>query len=276
MDLRQNKPFTPLRNSIASERRSMSKNAFRRFQRFFVQKRFKMSLRSRQLHRTGGIGLLRAAVLGANDGILSTSSLVLGVAAAHGTHRSILVAGIAGLVSGAMSIAASEYVSVHSQADTEEAELAIERTKLKKDNKGERQALTAIYVARGLEPLLANQVAQQLIAYDELGAYARDELGISEKFRARPIQASLAAACSFAVGAMVPLLIAAVAPQARLIPFVSVSSLAVLALMGGLAARAGGARVIMGAIRVTFWGGLAMAMTSGIGWLVGAIAKGAN
>ncbi|MGA3345929.1 MAG: VIT family protein [Terracidiphilus sp.] len=231
-----------------------------------------MPLRSRQLHRTGGIGLLRAAVLGANDGILSTSSLVLGVAAAHGTHRSILVAGIAGLVSGAMSMAASEYVSVHSQADTEEAELAIERTKLKKDNKGERQALTAIYVARGLEPLLANQVAQQLIAYDELGAYARDELGISEKFRARPIQASMAAACSFAVGAMMPLLIAAVAPQTRLIPFVSVSSLAVLALMGGLAARAGGARVIMGAIRVTFWGGLAMAITSGIGWLVGAIA----
>jgi VIT1/CCC1 family predicted Fe2+/Mn2+ transporter len=170
-----------------------------------------------------------------------------------------------------MFMAASEYVSVHSQADTEEAELALERTKLKQDNKGERQALTAIYVARGLEPLLATRVAQQLIAYDELGAYARDELGISEKFRARPIQASLAAACSFAVGAMMPLLVTAIVPQARLIPFVSVSSLVVLAVMGGLAAHAGGAKVIMGAIRVTFWGGLAMAMTAGIGWLVGAV-----
>ena len=215
----------------------------------------------------------RAAVLGANDGIVSTSSLLIGVAAAHGTHRSILVAGIAGLVSGGMSMAASEYVSVHSQADTEAAELALERTKLKQDNKSERQALTAIYVARGIEPLLANQVAQQLIAYDELGAYARDELGISEKFRARPLQASLSAACSFAVGAMMPLIVTAIAPQARLIPIVSLSSLAVLALMGGLAARAGGARVMMGAMRVTFWGGLAMAMTAGIGWVVGAIAQ---
>lgn len=169
-------------------------------------------------------------------------------------------------------MAASEYVSVHSQADTEEAELALERTKLKQDNKGERQALTAIYVARGLEPLLANQVAQQLIAYDELGAYARDELGIPEKFRARPLQASLSAACSFAVGAMMPLIVTSIAPEARLIPIVSLSSLVVLALMGGLAARAGGAKVMMGAMRVTFWGGLAMAMTAGIGWLVGAIA----
>jgi len=272
MDLVQGKSTTSLGSSIESQDRPINKNAFRRFQKFLVHKRFNMPTRSRRLHRTGGIGLLRAAVLGANDGILSTSSLVLGVAAAHGTHRSILVAGIAGLVSGGMSMAASEYVSVHSQADTEEAELALERTKLKQDNKGERQALTAIYVARGLEPLLATRVAQQLIAYDELGAYARDELGISEKFRARPIQASLAAACSFALGAMMPLLITAIAPQARLIPFVSVSSLVVLAVMGGLAAHAGGAKVIMGAIRVTFWGGLAMAMTSGIGWLVGAVA----
>ncbi|MGA9127676.1 MAG: VIT family protein [Terracidiphilus sp.] len=272
MDLEHNKPFMPSRSSLASEGHLMAKSAFRRFQKFLVRKQFKMPLRNSQLHRTGGIGLLRASVLGANDGILSTSSLVLGVAAAHGTHRSILVAGIAGLVSGAMSMAASEYVSVHSQADTEEAELAFERTKLKCDSKGERQALTAIYVARGLDPLLANQVAQQLIAYDELGAYARDELGISEKFRARPIQASMAAACSFAVGAMMPLLVTMIAPQTQLIPLVSLSSLAVLALMGGLAAHAGGAKVIMGAIRVTFWGGLAMAMTSGIGWLVGAFA----
>ena len=272
MDLGQSKSITPLGISMEPHGLSNGKNAFRRFQKFLVRKRFKMPVRSRRLHRTGGIGLLRAAVLGANDGILSTSSLLLGVAAAHGTHRSILVAGIAGLVSGGMSMAESEYVSVHSQADTEEAELALERTKLKQDNKSERQALTAIYVARGLEPLLANQVAQQLIAYDELGAYARDELGISEKFRARPLQASLSAACSFAVGAMMPLIVSAIAPEARLIPIVSLSSLAVLALMGGLAARAGGARVMMGAIRVTFWGGLAMAMTAGIGWLVGAIA----
>jgi VIT1/CCC1 family predicted Fe2+/Mn2+ transporter len=169
-------------------------------------------------------------------------------------------------------MAASEYVSVHSQADTEEAELNLERTRLKQDNKNEHKALTAIYIARGLEPLLANQVAQQLIAYDELGAYARDELGISEKFRARPIQASLAAACSFALGAMMPLLVTLIVPEAQLMLFVSLSSLAVLALMGGLAAHAGGAKVIMGAVRVTFWGGLAMAMTSGIGWLVSAIA----
>ena len=272
MDLEPNKPHTPPHSFIASKVRPVDKLSFQRFQKLFVRKRFMKPVPGRQLHRTGGIGLLRAAVLGANDGILSTSSLVLGVAAAHGTHHSILVAGIAGLVSGAMSMAASEYVSVHSQADTEEAELALERTKLKKDNKGERQALTAIYMARGLDPELANQVAQQLIAYDELGAYARDELGISEKFRARPIQASLAAACSFAVGAIMPLLVTAIAPGARLIPFVSLSSLAILALMGGLAAHAGGAKVIMGAIRVTFWGGLAMAMTSGIGWLVGAVA----
>jgi VIT1/CCC1 family predicted Fe2+/Mn2+ transporter len=272
MDLEPNKPHTPPHSFIASKVRPVDKLSFQRFQKLFVRKRFMKPVPGRQLHRTGGIGLLRAAVLGANDGILSTSSLVLGVAAAHGTHHSILVAGIAGLVSGAMSMAASEYVSVHSQADTEEAELALERTKLKKDNKGERQALTAIYMARGLDPQLANQVAQQLIAYDELGAYARDELGISEKIRARPIQASLAAACSFALGAMMPLLVTAIAPGARLIPFVSLSSLAVLALMGGLAAHAGGAKVIMGAVRVTFWGGLAMAMTSGIGWLVGAVA----
>jgi VIT1/CCC1 family predicted Fe2+/Mn2+ transporter len=272
MDLGHGKLITPLGSSMESHGRSNSKNAFRRFQKFLVRKRFKTPVRGRRFHRAGGIGLLRAAVLGANDGIVSTSSLLIGVAAAHGTHRSILVAGIAGLVSGGMSMAASEYVSVHSQADTEEAELALERTKLKQDNKSERQALTAIYVARGLEPLLANQVAQQLIAYDELGAYARDELGISEKFRARPLPASLSAACSFAVGAMMPLIVTAIAPEARLIPILSLSSLAVLALMGGLAARAGGASVMMGAIRVTFWGGLAMTMTAGIGWLVGAIA----
>jgi len=217
MDLKRNRSFRPLRSSLASEVRPADRNAFRRFQRFLVRKRFNMPVQSGQLNRTGGIGLLRAAVLGANDGILSTSSLLIGVAAAHGTHRSVLVAGIAGLVSGGMSMAASEYVSVHSQADTEEAELALERTRLKKDSKGEREALATIYQARGLDPLLAKQVALQLIAYDELGAYARDELGISERFRARPIQASLAAACSFAFGAMMPLLVAAIAPEVRFI-----------------------------------------------------------
>ena len=169
-------------------------------------------------------------------------------------------------------MAASEYVSVHSQADTEEAELALERTKLKKDNKGERQTLTAIYEARWLDPPLAKQVAQQLIAYDELGAYARDELGISETLRARPIQAALASAGSFAVGAAMPLLVAALAPAAGLILLVAGTSLLFLALLGGLAAGAGGAGVTMGAMRVTFWGALAMALTAGVGWLFGTVA----
>jgi VIT1/CCC1 family predicted Fe2+/Mn2+ transporter len=209
--------------------------------------------------------------LGANDGILSTSSLVLGVAAAHGTHSSILVAGTAGLVAGAMSMAAGEYVSVHSQADTEEAELNLERTELRTDNKGEHKELAAIYEARGLDPALAKQVAQQLMAHDELGAHALDELGISDTSRARPIQAALASAASFAVGALMPLMVTAIAPEARLIPLVSASSLVLLALLGGLAARAGGAGVMIGTIRVTFWGGLAMAVTAAIGWLFGAV-----
>lgn len=225
----------------------------------------------RELHHTERFAWLRAAVLGANDGILSTSSLVLGVATAHGTHHNILVAGTAGLVAGAMSMAAGEYVSVHSQADTEKAELARERTELKADSKGEHKELAAIYVGRGLDPALAKQVAQQLMAHDELGAHARDELGISDSSRARPVQAALASAASFAVGALMPLLVTAVAPEAGLIAFVSGSSLALLALLGGLAARAGGAGVMIGAVRVTFWGGLAMAMTAGIGWLFGAI-----
>jgi VIT1/CCC1 family predicted Fe2+/Mn2+ transporter len=222
-----------------------------------------------ELHHTGRIGWLRAAVLGANDGILSTSSLVLGVAAAHATHGNILIAGIAGLVAGSMSMAAGEYVSVHSQADTEEAELNLERTELREDNKGEQKELMAIYVARGLDPSLAKQVAEQLMRHDALGAHARDELGISETFRARPIQAALASAGSFAVGAAMPLIATALAPAAGLIPIVSVTSLLFLALLGGLAARAGGAGVTMGAIRVTFWGAMAMALTAGIGALVG-------
>jgi vacuolar iron transporter family protein len=230
-----------------------------------------MPVGAMELHHTGRIGWLRAAVLGANDGILSTSSLVLGVAAAHATHSNIVVAGVAGLVAGAMSMAAGEYVSVHSQADTEEAELNLERAELRADDKGEHKELMAIYVARGLDPALAKQVAKQLMAHDALGAHARDELGISETFRARPIQAALASAGSFAVGAAMPLLVTVTGPAPGLIPLVSATSLAFLALLGGLAARVGGARVVIGALRVTFWGALAMALTAGVGWLFGSV-----
>ena len=226
---------------------------------------------NKERHRTGRIGWLRASVLGANDGILSTASLVLGVAAAHSTHSNVLVAGVAGLVAGAMSMAAGEYVSVHSQADTEKADLALERAELKADNKGEHKELAAIYVARGLNPALAKQVAEQLMVHDAIGAHARDELGISETLHARPIQAALASAGSFAVGAALPLLVTAVSPAAGLIPLVAGTSLAFLALLGGLAARAGGAGVTMGAIRVTFWGALAMALTAVVGSLFGTV-----
>jgi len=226
---------------------------------------------NKEWHRTGRIGWLRAAVLGANDGILSTSSLILGVAAAHATHSNVLVAGVAGLVAGAMSMASGEYVSVHSQADTEQAELERERAELKADDKGEHKELTAIYVARGLDPSLAKQVAEQLMLRDALGAHARDELGISETLRARPIQAALTSAGSFAVGAAMPLLVTAMAPVAGLIPLLSGTSLVFLALLGGLAAYAGGAGVTMGAIRVTFWGALAMALTAGVGSLFGTV-----
>ena len=229
-------------------------------------------VRNKEQHRTERIGWLRAAVLGANDGILSTASLVLGVAAAHSTHGNVLVAGVAGLVAGAMSMAAGEFVSVHSQADTEQAELELERTELKTDDKGEHKELAAIYVARGLDPSLAKQVAQQLMAHDALGAHARDELGITETLRPRPLQAALASAASFAVGAAMPLLVTAAAPGAGLIPLVSGTSLLFLALLGGAAARAGGAGVIVGAIRVTFWGALAMAVTAGVGALFGTVA----
>ena len=231
-----------------------------------------MPLGSKERHRTGRIGWLRAAVLGANDGILSTSSLVIGVAAAHATHSNILVAGVAGLVAGSMSMAAGEYVSVHSQADTEKAELELERSELEADVKGEHKELTAIYVARGVDPSLAKQVARQLMAHDALGAHARDELGISETLRARPIQAALVSAASFAVGAAMPLLITAVAPGTSLIPLVSGTSLVFLALLGGWAARVGGAGMALGALRVTFWGALAMALTAGVGSLFGTVA----
>jgi len=232
----------------------------------------RMPALNNERHRTERIGWLRAAVLGANDGILSTSSLVLGVAAAHANHSNILVAGVAGLVAGAMSMAAGEYVSVHSQADTEQADLGLERDELKANNDGEHQELAAIYVARGLDPLLAKQVAQQLMVHDALGAHARDELGMSDALSARPIQAALASAGSFAAGAAMPILVTAIAPDATLIPLVSGTSLVFLALLGGLAARAGGAGVTVGAIRVTFWGALAMAVTAGVGWLFGTVA----
>jgi VIT1/CCC1 family predicted Fe2+/Mn2+ transporter len=226
-----------------------------------------------ELHRTDRIGWLRAAVLGANDGILSTSSLVLGVAAAHATHSNVVVAAVAGLVSGAMSMAAGEFVSVHSQADTEKADLERERAELKTNIKGEHKELAAIYVDRGLDPALAKQVAQQLMAHDALGAHARDELGISAEMSARPLQAALASAASFAVGAAMPLAVAIMAPDAILIRLVAGSSLLFLALLGGLAAHAGGASVGLGAMRVTFWGALAMVITSGVGALFGTAAS---
>jgi vacuolar iron transporter family protein len=231
-----------------------------------------MPPRHKERHRTDRIGWLRAAVLGANDGIVSTASLVLGVAAAQATHSGVMVAGIAGLVAGAMSMAAGEYVSVRSQADSEEAALNLERAELKADDQGERRELTAIYVGRGVEPVLARQVAEQLMAHDALGAHARDELGISEAMSARPIQAAVTSAASFAVGAALPLLVVAIVAAPALIPAVSGTSLAFLALLGGVAARVGGARVAVGAMRVTFWGALAMALTAAVGALFGTVA----
>ena len=230
-----------------------------------------MSVRHRERHRTDRIGWLRAAVLGANDGIVSTASLVLGVAAAHATHSGILVAGVAGLVAGAMSMAAGEYVSVRSQADSEEAALDLERAELAADHEGERKELTGIYVSRGLDPALAKQVAEQLMVHDALGAHARDELGISETLKARPMQAAFTSAGSFAVGAAMPLLAVAIVPAAILIPVVSATSLVFLAILGGLAARVGGAPVTVGALRVTFWGALAMGLTAGVGALIGTV-----
>jgi VIT1/CCC1 family predicted Fe2+/Mn2+ transporter len=229
-----------------------------------------MAIRHWERHRTARIGWLRAAVLGANDGIVSTASLVLGVAAAHATHANVMVAGIAGLVAGAMSMAAGEYVSVHSQADTEQADLERERKELQSDDQGERHELAAIYVGRGLDPALAKQVADQLMAHDALGAHARDELGITEALSARPLQAAFASAGSFSVGAALPLLVTAVAPDASLIPLVAGTSLVFLALLGALAARVGGAGVAVGALRVTFWGALAMGLTAAVGALFGA------
>lgn len=226
-----------------------------------------LARRAPEQHRMASSGWLRAAVLGANDGILSTSSLVLGVAAANGTHGSVLVAGISGLAAGAMSMAAGEYVSVHSQEDIEDADLARERVELATDNAGEHAELAAIYVGRGLVPGLADQVARQLMAHDALGAHARDELGLTETLRARPVQAALASAASFSGGAIVPLLISASVPAAVLMPSIAAGSLLLLAVLGALAARVGGAPLVPGALRIVLWGALAMAVTAGAGAL---------
>lgn len=226
-------------------------------------------MRHVERHRTSRIGWLRAAVLGANDGIVSTTSLMLGVAAAQATQSSILVTGIAGLVAGAMSMAAGEYVSVHSQADTEKAELERESAEIQADPEAEKRELTAIYVGRGLDKALALQVAGQLMAHDALGAHARDELGISDTLSAQPIQAALASAACFSVGAALPLAVAVLASGSNLPYWISGTSLIFLALLGAMAARAGGASAVKGAWRVTFWGALAMAITAGIGAAIG-------
>ncbi len=228
-----------------------------------------MPKRHWERHRTERIGWMRAAVLGANDGIVSTASLVLGVAAANAPHDAVVVAGVAGLVAGAMSMAAGEYVSVHSQADTEKADLDKERRELQTDDQGERRELAAIYVGRGLDPSLAKEVANQLMAHDALGAHARDELGITDTLRARPLQAALASAFSFAAGAALPLAVTALTPLQYLIPLVAGASLFFLALLGMLAARAGGAGMVVGAMRVAFWGALAMGATAAVGTLFG-------
>jgi VIT1/CCC1 family predicted Fe2+/Mn2+ transporter len=226
-------------------------------------------MRHIETHRTHRIGWLRAAVLGANDGIVSTASLVLGVAAAGAGTKNILIAGVAGLVAGAMSMAAGEYVSVSSQSDTENADLERERNELAADPGHEHEELTAIYVGRGLEAGLASEVATQLMKHDALGAHARDELGISEMLAARPVQAAFASAGTFSVGAALPLLVVLLVPAAALFWSVSFSSLLFLALLGSLGARAGGASMTVAAIRVTFWGALAMALTAGVGALFG-------
>lgn len=229
-------------------------------------------MRHSEFHRTHRIGWLRAAVLGANDGIISTSSLIIGIASAHATHNSVLLTGVAGLVSGSMSMAAGEYVSVSSQADTETADLAREKEELATQPEHELEELTGIYMQRGLTLELAKQVATQLTAKDALAAHAREELGIIDALNARPIQAALASAGTFAVGAALPLLIAFFAAEANIVPFVAVTSLAFLALLGGLAAKVGGANVWIGTGRVAFWGALAMAATAGVGSLFGVVA----
>jgi len=223
-------------------------------------------------HKSHRVGWLRAAVLGANDGIVSTASLIIGVTAAGATSANILLSGIAGLVAGAMSMAAGEYVSVCSQSDTEKADLALERKSLEENSEFEEDELATIYEGRGLRPELAKQVAKALMAHDALGAHARDDIGISESGSAQPIQAAVSSALTFTLGAALPLLIVWFAPIGQIIPLVAVSSLALLALLGGLAASAGGAAISVGAVRVTFWGALAMAVTAGVGRIFGVMA----
>src|SRR6202166_869941 len=222
-------------------------------------------------HFVDRVGWLRAAVLGANDGIISTASLIVGVAAAAATPNAVLIAGVAGLVAGAMSMAAGEYVSVSSQSDSERADLARERKELSENPEFELDELAEIYVKRGVERNLARQVARQLMAKDALGTHARDELGISEITTARPVQAALASAASFSVGAAMPLLMVIVSPAGALVPIVSAASLAFLALLGAIGARVGGANILRAMVRVTFWGALAMALTAGIGKLFGTV-----
>jgi len=228
-----------------------------------------MRPRSRERHALNRLGWLRASVLGANDGILSTASLILGVAAAHASHASILLTGVAGLVAGAMSMATGEYVSVHSQADTEAAAIAQERAELRDDFPGERRELSEIYVRRGLPSALAKQVAEQLMSHDALGAHARDELGLSSDTRARPIQAALASAGSFTAGAALPLLVAVAASPAYLVVCTVVASLGSLLLLGAVSAKTGGASMVSGALRVTLWSALAMGVTALVGAWVG-------
>lgn len=226
-------------------------------------------MRHSEPHRIHRIGWLRAAVLGANDGIVSTASLVLGVAAAEASSQSIAIAGVAGLVAGAMSMAAGEYISVSSQADTERADLDRERNELAADPEREHAEMTAMYAARGLDHSLASAVTTQLMAHDALGAHSREELGLTDTMTARPLQAALASAGTFTVGALLPLLIVVAVPRSMIMWAVSGSSLIFLALLGSLAAQAGGASVVTGAVRVTFWGALAMAVTAGVGRLFG-------
>jgi vacuolar iron transporter family protein len=225
-----------------------------------------------EIHRSHRIGWLRAAVLGANDGIVSTASLIIGVAAASATKESIILAGVAGLVAGAMSMAAGEYVSVSSQLDTENADIALEKRSLDENFELEKHELTEIYEGRGLEPALARQVAEKLMAHDALGAHLRDEIGILDSTNAQPIQAAFSSAGMFTIGAVLPLLVAWVVPGPQLIIAVAGFSLLFLASLGGLAARVGGAAVSFGAMRVTFWGALAMALTAGVGRMFGVIA----
>lgn len=223
----------------------------------------------RETHRTERIGWLRAAVLGANDGIVSTASLMVGVAAANVSRGELMLAGVAGLVAGAMSMAAGEYVSVSSQSDTEKADLARERAELLAQPEHEHQELAAIYVKRGLSAELAEEVARQLMVHDDLGAHARDELGISEMMSANPVQAAFTSALTFSVGASLPLLAAMVAPVSMIVPVVAGTSLVVLTALGAVSARAGGAPVFRASLRVVFWGALAMALTAGVGRLFG-------